>query len=344
MFWTLAIAMLVLTGLMLAWPMLSSGSNWKSAGLALLIAVPLGGTLLYQEVGTPIAMNPPPPPASADAEDFDALVSNLKASLQEREEDIEGWLLLGRSLKSLQRFDEALEALETAKRIAPDSPLVNVELAEAMLFASGNPEISAEIRGMLQSAVEEDPSLQKGLWLLGIDAVQRGEDIQAIEYWERLLREIEPGSAIAASVEEQISLARQRAGIEAPAPQVVTSEWPGIAVNISLGNDAAATLGSAIPTSAALFIIARQAGVTAGPPLGVVRVDRPQFPLQITIDDSHAMLPQSQLSAQPALRLQARLSLAGDAASSPGDWSSEAIEVQTENTGPHDLPLTTETE
>lgn len=345
MFWTLSISMLVVSALVLTWPLLSSGSNWKAAGLVLLLIVPLGGAYLYSEVGTPLAMNPPPPAPPEESEDFNALADNLKSSLQEREEDLEGWLLLGRSLKSLQRFDEALEALESAKRIAPDSPLVDVELAEAKLFASGNPQISPEVREMLLSAIARDPSLQKGLWLLGIDAVQRGEDVAAIEYWERLLGQIEPNSAIAGSVQEQIALARDRAGIEAPSAQGDPDAWPGVGVTVSLGNEATQALtATALPATAVLFVIARPVGVSAGPPLGVVRIERPQFPLEITVDDRHAMLPQNQLSAQSALRIQARLSLTGDAATSSGDWSTEAVEVATDDRGPHGLTLTQQAE
>ena len=70
MFWIAAIIMLVLTGLILAWPLLSSGSNWKAFGLSLLLMVPIGGALLYREVGNPVAIDPPPPPpVSAEGED-----------------------------------------------------------------------------------------------------------------------------------------------------------------------------------------------------------------------------------------------------------------------------------
>lgn len=338
MFWLIAISMLVLSGLVLAWPLLSTGSNWKAAGLALFLVVPLSATFLYREVGNPLAMNPPPP--STGGEDFNALTDNLKSGLQEREEDLEGWLLLGRSLKSLQRFDEALDALETANRISPDDPLVTVELAEAKLFASGNPQINPEVREMLQSAVNQDPSLQKGLWLLGIDAVQRGEDVAAIEYWERLLDQVEPDSGIAASVQEQIGLARQRAGLEAPPVQTDSGSWTGVGVNISLGDEAIQALETnSLPATAVLFVIARPAGLGAGPPLGVVRIDRPEFPIEVTLDDRHAMLQQNQLSAQSALSIQARLSLSGNAAASSGDWSSEAIDVSTDDPGPHTLSL-----
>lgn len=327
MFWLIGVSVLALAGLWLAWPLLSRGSDWKAVGLAVLLALPLGGILLYREVGAPAALDAAV--ADPESQDFSALVDNLESRLSEREEDLEGWLLLGRSLKSLQRYTEALEALETARRIAPGNPLVTVELAEAKLFASGNPRIDDEVRGMLESAVAQDPSLQKGLWLLGIDAAQRGEDGKAVEYWERLLAQLEPGSPVADSVQEQIQLARSRQGVPAADPTAPESDWPGFTVEVALNAAAAEALSGGLPGSAALFVIVRAGGESGGPPVGVARVDQPQFPLEIRVDDRHAMLPQRKLSAQDNLRLQARLSLSGEPGARPGDWESEAIEVPT---------------
>lgn len=337
MFWFIALALLSLAGLWLAWPLLARGSEWKAAGLAVLLALPLGGILLYREVGTAAALDAP---ASAPgSQDFNALVDDLKSRLSEREEDLEGWLLLGRSLKSLQRYDEAQTALETARRIAPESPLVTVELAEARLFASGDPRINDEVRGMLQEAVSQDASLQKGLWLLGIDSAQRGEDSEAVEYWQRLLAQLDPGSAIAESVREQIELAQSRQGLPPSDAAEGDSGWPGVEVGIALDGAAAQALTDELPGSAVLFVIVRPGGESAGPPLGVARVDQPQFPVEIHVDDRHAMLPQRQLSAQDRLRLQARLSLSGEPGAKPGDWESEAVEVSTERAEPVSLVL-----
>jgi cytochrome c-type biogenesis protein CcmH len=325
MFWLIALAMLAAAGLLLAWPLLTRGSGWKAVGLAVLLVLPLGGALLYREVGTPAALDAAV--SNPRSQDFDALADDLKSRLSEREEDLEGWLLLGRSLKSLQRYDEALEALETAKRIAADSPLVAVELAEAKLFASGDPRISDEVRGLLESAVAQDPAQQKGLWLLGIDAAQRGADSEAVEYWQRLLGQLEPGSPIAESVQEQIDLARSRQGLAPAGPAADDSDWPGVTVEVGLGAAAAHALPDEIPQSAVLFVIVRPAGQTGGPPLGVARVDRPQFPLEVTVDDRNAMLPQQSLSAQEKLSFQARLSLSGEPGARAGDWESEPVEI-----------------
>ncbi|HKJ16813.1 MAG TPA: tetratricopeptide repeat protein [Xanthomonadales bacterium] len=336
MFWVAAIAILAVSALIMAGPLLSAGSNWKAIGLSLVLAVPLGGALLYREIGNPVAMNQPEAPVSK-SEDFNDLTDNLASNLTETEEDLEGWLLLGRSLKSLQRYDEALDAMQTAQRIAPDNPLVQVELAEAMLFASGNPQISDEVRGMLQAAIVEDPGLQKGLWLLGIDAVQRGDDAGAIEYWQRLLSVIDPNAPIAASVQEQIDLALTRTG---QAPQA-TDVWAGIEVEVEMGPSASEQLGSTtLPGNTVLFVVVRSPGMNGGPPLGVARIEQPQFPARISIDNRNAMLPQTLLSEQPALQIQARLSLEGGPMARAGDWESETFEVSVENPGPHTLTLT----
>lgn len=326
MFWVVAIAILAAAGLGLAWPLLARGSSWRATGLAVVLLLPLGGALLYRDAGTPSAMNA----AVKDmpSSDFNGLVDDLRGRLSEDPEDLEGWLLLGRSLKSLQRFDEALETLQTARQIAPDNPVVKVELAEAMLFASGNPQINDEVRALLQSAVETEPGLQKGLWLLGLDAAQRGNDVRAIEYWQRLLGQVESGTPVAQSIQEQIGLARSRLGESPPPVSPATDdrgEWPGIDVHVELPPQAAEALPQPLPDTTVLFVIVRAGESGGGPPLGVARVESPDFPVQITIDDRNAMLPQRKLSQQSSLQLQARLSLSGATGAGAGDWESGIV-------------------
>lgn len=335
MFWLAALAILAIAGLVLAWPLLARGSEWRATGLAVLLLLPIGGALLYRDFGTPAAIDLAPAPV--DQNDFNAMADDLAGRLSERPEDLEGWLLLGRSMKSLQRYDDAVEALETARRIAPDNPLVQVELAEAMLFASGDPRIGEEVRQMLRSAVAVEPGLQKGLWLLGLDAAQRGADTEAVDYWERLLRQVEPGTPVAESVREQIELAQARLGGE-PAPQGETEgAWPGIEVHVTIADEA--TLPQPLPNSAVLFVIARAAGSDARPPLGVARIEQPSFPVTVTMNDGNAMLPQRKLSEQSTLNLHARLSLSGEPGASSGDWESASLEVSTQSEAAAELTL-----
>jgi cytochrome c-type biogenesis protein CcmH len=275
------------------------------------------------------------PDPALGSPDMETLVEQLRGRLRDDPDQVEGWVLLGRSYKSLRQYPEALEALETANRLEPNQPFIEVELVEAQLFASGNPRISPEMKSTLEKAVAADPGMQKGIWLLGIEAAQSGEDQKAIELWQQLLVQLEPGSEVAASVEGQIAEARGRLGT--PAPAESPDAWPGLAITVALepGTDPVAEL----PPEAVLFIIARAEGVEGGPPLGVKRVERPRFPVEVKLGDQDSMLPQQPISSRPVLRLQARLSMQGQALPASGDWETSAMSVPRDSTDPVVLSL-----
>ena len=125
--------------------------------------------------------------------------------------------------------------------------MVLVELAEAKMYASNNPMISTDVKEMLERALLLDPDQQKGLWLLGIAASQSGNDVLAIELWERLAPQLDPATGVASSLQKQIAQARTRLG-EEPA-----TSWPGILIQVKLEDP-----GFEASTGAVLFIIARK--------------------------------------------------------------------------------------
>ena len=228
MFWIIAAAALFAAALVTFLPLLRGKSYWQPAALAMLFLLPAAGLWIYSEVGTPEAIDIPALPAGHAAagaaadpmsgEEMDAMLAGLRARLTETPADLDGWVLLARTLKTMQRFPQAVEALEIAQRIAPDNPYVMVELAEARIFTSADGRIDADSVAMLERAVEAEPTQQKGLWLLGVAAAQSGDDAFAISYWESLLAQLEPGSPVAQSVQAQINEARTRLGMEVETP------------------------------------------------------------------------------------------------------------------------------
>jgi hypothetical protein len=78
-------------------------------------------------------------------------------------------------------------------------------------------------------------------------------------------------------------------------------------------------LKSKIAPTAALYIIARPNGVTAGPPVAVKRFTTPlKFPVEFSISANDAMMPGTPLEG--AFTLMARVSQRGSASpASPGD-------------------------
>lgn len=332
-FWLAAIAIPVVTALILFRPLLRKGNSLLGLGLALVLLVPVTSLLLYQGVGTPSALNlPRAQEALADSSDMNSLLTQLEERMEARPDDLEGWLLLGRSYRSMQRFDEALAAFIRARELAPENPVVAVELAEALIFTSPRGDPDPAVPGLLEEALERAPDLQKGLWLSGMVAAQDGNATTAIERWERLLALLEPGSDVAASVQEQLALLRQRSGQAAGATPPTTDGWNGIEVQVSAPDDL-----PAIGPEAALFVIARDPAAP-NPPLGAIRV-APAFPAVVQLTDANSMMPQRPISGATELEIQARLSLDGNPLSTGENPESDPVTIPRDRGEPLELQL-----
>jgi cytochrome c-type biogenesis protein CcmH len=328
MFWIISLVILLVAGLALLWPMLQAESRWKVPGLMVLVVIPALGLWQYSWVGSPRAMQMESMPVVAENSDasLDELVESLRNRLTESPADVEGWVLLGRTYKATQDYPAAVEALETADRLVPNEPVIQVELVEARLFASGNPQFTAEMVQTLENAVAKQDGLQKGWMLLGLAAAQQGDDATAVAHWRRLLQLIEPGTPVAQTIEAQITEAESRlqsaaSGNDTGNPTEPPATWQSAPVLIDLGPEAAKSLAG-LPAGASLFLIAREAGQNSGPPLAVRRIEGPVFPLELRLSDRDSMLPQRPVSGFDALQLQARVSVSGEPMASAGDWQS----------------------
>lgn len=80
-------------------------------------------------------------------------------------------------------------------------------------------------------------------------------------------------------------------------------------------------LAMARPDGGVLFVIARPDGARGGPPLAVLRIPSPEFPLEFSIGPENVMIPSMQF--QGAITLSARLDADGNAMTrGAGDISS----------------------
>ena len=323
MFWFFAILISLLMAMIVCWPLLRAGGLLRSAGFSLLAVGIVICILLYREVGTPtaIGVDGRPTPATAnhapDDVQMEQLLQQLEQRLVENPADLDGWLILGRSYKTMGRYSEAVNAMNKAYAIAPENAVVMVELAEARMFVSGDPQVSEQDRLLLEQAVAADPDVQKGLWLLGIAATQAGNNDLAVEYWQRLLSQMEPGSTAASAIQEQLDTLQADTGIEVP-----PAAWQGFNVTVNAPDE-----GFQAPTGSVLFIIARRPGGSSGPPLGVRRIDAPSFPVQLVLTDSDSMMQQVPVSSIPNIEVLARLSMSGQPVASDEDIESPPVEV-----------------
>ena len=350
-FWIIAIVLLAVPAAAVSWPFLAGSAKERIIGMAVLITIPLAGLLLYQYIGTPEAINIPTAaprqaaqtqqPHSSQQPEMEDMVAQLQQRMTENPDDPEGWLILGRSLKTMQRYPEAVTALTNANRLVPDTPIIMIELAEARLFASGQAQISPESKQLIESALAIDPQQQKGLWLLGMAVAQEGDEAKAISIWQQLLAQLDPASGAAQNVGQQIEMAKARLGQATPVAAVPEVAVPEAAVseptvpevvaaefNIPVAITIADELAGAIPANAALFVFIHPAGAV-GMPLAVKRIAPRGFPMSLRFSDADLLRPGMSLQDFEKVDISARISMAGIANAAPGDYQANLVTVDT---------------
>lgn len=344
MFWIIATAALFAGLLIALFPLMRGKTFLQPLALALVFALPAGGLWFYKTVGTPAGIDVVGTPQIAGQADphsmgggeMEAMIAGLRERLAANPDDLDGWMLLARSLLSTQQHEAAAEALENALRLAPENPIVMIELAESWIFLTPDGRIPDRSMDLLERALEVQPDAQKGLWLLGMGHAQRGDDAFAVSYWQSLMEQLEPGSNVAATVQRQIDEAQSRLGMTPDTPPAAvaatdTAEtpatdgdgWTGTRLVITAADGAR----DALEQGAVLYVVVRSAGPAMGPPLGVRRITNPAFPLEITVTDNDSMMKERLISSESDVQFQVRVSLTGSPVAQAGDWQSASQTV-----------------
>ena len=119
-------------------------ASWRTgAAVGVAGVLPAAALAIYFAVGAPAAINPPAAAGTArgegphDMTELAAAADQLKARLEREPDHPEGWVLLGRTLASLERFGESREAYGRAIAFKPDEPQLHAELGEVFVLAAG---------------------------------------------------------------------------------------------------------------------------------------------------------------------------------------------------------------
>ncbi len=277
--------------------------------VVLALAVPLATFFMYQVVGTPEGLEV----TDERTQSINQSLARLARRLERDPTDGEGWMLLGLSYKQMEQWSSAEQALRRSLIEEPENAHARVELAETLMFAAGQTTMPEESVELLEQAVEDDPTSQKGLWLLGIGEFQHGRYRQALDWWERLDNLLEDGS-VRQSVREQMARARSRLGedpVAAPSP-----DEDATAIQVSV--EVAPGLVDSISGEEVLFVYARAANGPAMP-LAIQRATAAGLPMEVYLDDSLAMAEGMALSDVEQVEIVARISASGEAVPATGD-------------------------
>ncbi|GAB3380044.1 c-type cytochrome biogenesis protein CcmI [Spongiibacter taiwanensis] len=195
----------------------------------------------------------------------------------------------------------------------PNDADLMAQLAQARYLAN-NRQLDDEMRALLRQSLSIDPAQTTALGVLGIDAFAAGDYTQAINYWQRLLPGLAPGSSEQAVIQQGLATAKERA--------ISAGTLTGLTVDITLAAELAP------PPNGVLFVVAKSAD---GNPMPVAalrqRVGEGSFPSRVVLTDADVIRQGKTLADFAELLISAHISRNGTAIRQPGDLAAPSANV-----------------
>lgn len=193
----------------------------RNTAYAIAFGLPLAAVIFYFQIGAPDSLtgaqrvvSPPPPAAQTNEptqEEIQGRVDALAKRLQSNPNDVEGWIMLGRSYRSMERFGEAAGAYAKATELKPNDADLLADYAFVSALANDQ-RMAGQPTELINRALKLDPENVKALELAGIAAFQAKDYKMAIEYWERALKKIPPDTEVTQAIQLKINEAKTLAG------------------------------------------------------------------------------------------------------------------------------------
>jgi cytochrome c-type biogenesis protein CcmH len=342
---------------------ITQAQSWRTA-VVIALVFPISALGLYIWLGAPEAISPMPPASAlaeaateqAAAPNLDQIVENLASKLQADPNNLEGWILLGRTHRSMGNLDAALSAFDRALKLNADDELI---LARAEVLAAKNQgRFDGEPWRVIREVLQRDPQNYGALLLAGSASYANNRYADALEFWQRARLRlsadhpdvpnlIEAMSTVQAKLKNPASPSSnppaQGAPSAAASGNAASGAAPAAAVASAAGGAASGLsvsgqvrLSSALKSQTSptdvVFVYAVPANGERMP-LALLKTTVAQLPLKFTLDDSSAMLPDRKLSGASQVLVKARISKSGNAIPQSGDWEGSLGPVKVGATG-----------
>jgi cytochrome c-type biogenesis protein CcmH len=276
------------------------------------------------------------------------MVAKLERHMKDAPDDLQGWLLLGRSDVALERADGAIDAYEHAHRLDPNNIDALLGLGEALSIRAGG-NVTPPAGDLFERALALEPDNPRALLYSGFGAATRGDRAAARQRWIKL-KGMHPPAEIDAMLNDRIAelgTADLEGGTAPPAGPAAGGAGAGTAaagagtvaatgaaagtgaqaaggpaalatVNISL----APALKSHLTGDVPLFVFAREPG-GQGPPLAAKRLTSAALGSEVRLSAADSLLPGRSLVAGQKVSITARISFSGQPLPVAGDLYGE---------------------
>jgi cytochrome c-type biogenesis protein CcmH len=223
----------------------------------------------------------------------------------------------------------AVRAYRKLLALMPSNTTAKISLVDALSMVNGG-KVPDEAITLLDEILKEEPEALTALWLAGNAAHQREQFAKAQAYWERAYPLLNDQPGMQQELGAMLSQVSQQTGNAWQAPVPVASA--AIMVNVALSPE----LLEKISDDDTVFIYAK---AQQGPPMpvAVARHKVSELPIQVTLTDAMAMMPQMTLSSTQDVLVGARISKTGQAIAQSGDLQAEEVAMNISSNEPVSL-------
>lgn len=336
-----------------------------ATSVVIVLILPLAAVFLYLVIGdtrgllpqaqlvNATQMNRGNGGATAGHDNFSSVLENLIARLDKNPDDIEGWIMLGRTYAIMERYADASNTYAKLAELVPNNPQILSDYADVLAMKNqGN--LAGKPTELIYQALSIDPQYPKALALAGTAEFEQEKFEQAAAHWEKLLGLVPADSQLAKSVQEGIDEAKllaaggkkvtvaseqqakaselQQTDVQPEKNPVTVAATPAVPASISISGQVTISkeLASKASPNDTLFIYAR---AKTGPkmPLAILRLKANDLPATFTLTDEMAMVPNMKISSFPEVIIEARISKSGQAVPASGDLQGFSQPVQIGN-------------
>ncbi|MFK5971571.1 MAG: c-type cytochrome biogenesis protein CcmI [Candidatus Marithrix sp.] len=306
-------------------------SRAKWASFVVILLVPFIALAGYWQVGSSHLLTEQPKTEVKDQQqtDMTEMVEKLAKRLEKQPDDVKGWQMLARSYAFMERYDDAVNVYDKLLVLIGNQDAELLTNFAQILALQNAGELAGKATELLKSAMKIDPTNQKGLWLSGFAASERGDLQLALEYWQRLLTQLPADDKqTRPMLETYMAEIQQKLGnipVATKSTQPIKTEEKviGIEVSVSL----APSLQNKVKPGDTVFVFAR--AITGRPmPLAAVKKSASELPFKVILNDSMAVMPTMKLSSATEVVVGARISNSGMATSQSGDLQGQISPIK----------------
>jgi len=219
---------------------------WALA-LGVAVLIPAGGFALYLYLGTPELRDAPLAGRSMALEqaartrsEMGGLLGDLAERLRQTPDDIDGWALLARSYRTLDRPRESADAFAHAVALSGRAPSFLSAYGEMLVAAAGG-RVTPEGRRAFEEALARDAGDSRARYYIGAAKEQAGDKAGALADWQALVAGADASAPWLEDVSGQLARVAAELGVEITiaAPTAPTAPTATTAAPVPRGPSAA---------------------------------------------------------------------------------------------------------